>query len=572
MGITHMIQFLVLFQQFIINRRFSGLGWWLLVAATMVLVLFFNILRALPSVAQVAILFQNITSFLAFIFMIIGILRFFDRNESPRTVYFVSLIATLLISYFLFVEDNMSLRAFIFSLVMFFYSFYCAFLFHKFNLESIKSAGNLMIANYLFYGFMYILRSIGILSGLEGNIGATDFFNISPYILTFIFGLLWTYGFIVLINQRLISDLNETKEHFESVFYTSPNAVAISRLWDGLIIDINTGFTELLGYNREECIGKTSVERELWAFPEQRKEMIEQVRKEKVIEKREMWLKKKNGEPIITLASSKLVNLNGIPHIITALEDISKLKDQERKLKVQSDELKKTNETKNKLFAIIANDLRFPYDSMLKKTSELNQNNEIHRGEDVKKLLSELNTELNAQYNLLDEMLQWVNIQSEDFKMRVEIINLEELTSGVLRDFELAAIRKGIGLNSNVIKNFEIKGDYNLIKVVLRNLVSNSIKYAASGENINVNAIRKRDFVEISVTDCEHDNLKETSGEIRKGVKSFLEAQQTDNKERIGLTLSREIIKKQGGKMWFESSSGKQNKIVFSVPDSERNY
>lgn len=75
-----------------------------------------------------------------------------------------------------------------------------------------------MIANYLFYGFMYVLRSIGILSGLEGNIGATDFFNISPYILTFIFGLLWTYGFIVLINQRLISDLNETKEHFESVF------------------------------------------------------------------------------------------------------------------------------------------------------------------------------------------------------------------------------------------------------------------------------------------------------------------------------------------------------------------
>lgn len=569
LGIVHTIQFFALFQQYIFNKNYQGIGWWLSACVAAVLSFVFMVLRSIPSLLTLCILFQNVFVFLAFIFIYIGIVRFFDKKANLKIISFIFIMAVSAILYFRLVEDNMQIRSLVFALVVSSFSFLGAHALYKNRMDSIKASFYFLFGVFSVNGVLFLYRAILIFTGKTVELNSTEFFNLVPYLESIAFGLLWTFGFILMVNQRLISEMKEAKDHFESIFNTSPNPVLINRLNDGYVMDVNPAFTQLLGFSREECLSKTTQDLNLWYSDEAREKITSDVLVKKVITDFEVYLRKKDGTGIFALMSSKVISLHGTPHIISTLQDISHRKEAELKLRQYSDELKLANETKNKFFSIIAHDLRSPFHAFLGLSGLLAENTDSLSREEIKNYASALNAALKNQFDLLNDLLDWAKLQNKDFMLNVKSVNLNDLVKSVLDPLSLSAKHKEILLRNNISPNLFLSSDGNMIKLLIRNLISNSIKFTNKNGFVEISALKKAGFIEITVAD---NGVGIPEDEIQKLLKEdgihSTEGTGSEKGTGLGLLLCREIVKKHGGKIWVESELGKGTKFVFTIPNN----
>ncbi|MCE1199516.1 MAG: PAS domain S-box protein, partial [Marinilabiliales bacterium] len=118
----------------------------------------------------------------------------------------------------------------------------------------------------------------------------------------------------------------ESEERFRKAFLTSPDAFNINRLEDGLYVNINRGFTNITGYTEEDAIGKTSAEVNIWVDFNDRKKLVEGLKKEGVYINLAAKFRKKDGTIATGLMSASVIDLNGVPHILSMTRDISELR------------------------------------------------------------------------------------------------------------------------------------------------------------------------------------------------------------------------------------------------------
>jgi len=133
--------------------------------------------------------------------------------------------------------------------------------------------------------------------------------------------------------------LQESEERFRLSFNTSPDSININRLEDGLYVDINEGFTAATGYKREEVIGKTSLELNIWEEPEEHKKLVEILLKEGFVNNQETKFRTKEGRVLTGLMSASIITLDGTPHVISTTRNIETLKQAEATLQRQLREL-----------------------------------------------------------------------------------------------------------------------------------------------------------------------------------------------------------------------------------------
>ena len=126
--------------------------------------------------------------------------------------------------------------------------------------------------------------------------------------------------------------VRKSEENIRKVYVTSPDAINLNRLSDGMYVTINEGFTKLFGYSGEEVIGKTSGWLNIWADQENRKNLVRDVEEYGRVENFETILRKKNGSFINVLLSASVIDLDGVPHILKIIRDISGYKRIEKDL------------------------------------------------------------------------------------------------------------------------------------------------------------------------------------------------------------------------------------------------
>lgn len=126
--------------------------------------------------------------------------------------------------------------------------------------------------------------------------------------------------------RRLNNTLRESEDKFRTTFDFNPDAVTISRLDDGCYVDINRGFTKITGFTREEVIGKTLLELNLWHHPADRSILIQGLREKGFYQNLETQFRLKDGSIIIALISARLISHKGVTHFLSVARDITELK------------------------------------------------------------------------------------------------------------------------------------------------------------------------------------------------------------------------------------------------------
>lgn len=236
----------------------------------------------------------------------------------------------------------------------------------------------------------------------------------------------------------------------------------------------------------------------------------------------------------------------------------------------QKDELQKTINIKNRFFSLIAHDLRSPLSSLSSYLNMLIDSNVLSKKEiseyaaDLKKSVSNVN-------GMLDNLLNWAvsetsdwNIQSADFDIKDAIDRNVEL-------FHTVAKQKNISLINNS-KSVNIIADENSIDVVLRNLISNGIKYTNKGGEVVVSVDENDEYVVISVK----DNGIGISDEIKERLFNLdgkHKPRGTDNEKGsgLGLILCKEFAEKNGGFLKFDSKTEKGTTFKFYLPKERKN-
>ena len=144
---------------------------------------------------------------------------------------------------------------------------------------------------------------------------------------------------IALSRKQAETALRESESRFATVFRSSPMAIAITRVMDGRLLDVNDAWLNLTGFSREEVLGHSTNELGIWADPAERDRLIESLGRKRTVEGFELTVRKKSGELADILLSAELIELVGVPSMLTMALDIGERKRAESKIRQQLDRL-----------------------------------------------------------------------------------------------------------------------------------------------------------------------------------------------------------------------------------------
>ena len=123
--------------------------------------------------------------------------------------------------------------------------------------------------------------------------------------------------------KKELDEVRKSEERFKIAYKTSPDAININRLSDGMYVSVNEGFTNILGYNESETIGRTSLEMNIWVNPDDRVHVVNEVLLKGNIKSFETRFQAKNGKVVKGLISASLIKLEGVDHLLTVTRDIT---------------------------------------------------------------------------------------------------------------------------------------------------------------------------------------------------------------------------------------------------------
>jgi len=278
--------------------------------------------------------------------------------------------------------------------------------------------------------------------------------------------------------------------------------------------------------------------------------------------------KTKSNTKYFILSIKPLKNENNdVVGIIECFVDITELKNTEIALKESEAKLKAVNAVKDRFFSIIAHDLRSPFNSIL-GFSELLIDNIKNLGEaEVEEFLRMINSSAVNTLSLLDNLLNWAKTQTGEIDFNPERIVLSTIIKEIIEISDSAAKLKKIFLNYIHSDDIEVYTDKNIVKTVLRNLISNAIKFTETGGRITVSAVPRHNQVEITIADNGVGMNEETRRKLFD-MSTHITSEGT-NKEKgsgLGLVLCKEFVEKLGGNIWVESEEGKGSDFKFTLP------
>lgn len=252
-----------------------------------------------------------------------------------------------------------------------------------------------------------------------------------------------------------------------------------------------------------------------------------------------------------------------IDSVVEINRDITEIVEIRNKLKEYTNQLEKLNETKNKFFSILAHDLRSPFFPLLNISEYLVEDFEKLSNDEIKEGILDLRTVIQNLYTLIENLLSWAQFERGGMIFNHMKLNLNNLIGSVVSLYKKNSESKGINLITHFDGEIIFDGDENQIKTLMRNLVSNAIKFTSSGKSITITTHKYDSFFEIRVKDEGIGIDEKTRDKLFKlsEVKSQ-KGTAGESGTGLGLILCKEIVTKHKGEIEVESEIGKGTTII----------
>jgi two-component system, sensor histidine kinase and response regulator len=248
-------------------------------------------------------------------------------------------------------------------------------------------------------------------------------------------------------------------------------------------------------------------------------------------------------------------------------ENLEIQKEQNKQLQKYTNELSQMNKEKDLFISILAHDLKNPFTSLLGFSDMLRINFNKYTPEQIEKKANIINKILHQTYSLLQDLILWSRAQAGRVPFEPRKLKLCEICNEIISEKIIQAEAKKIKLYSLISESITVMADPNMLKTILRNLISNAIKFTKENGEIKISTTE----LDNTTTVCVSDNG--IGIDSKAMLKLFASAnlystKGTSNEEGtgLGLLLCKGFVENHGGKIWVESEVGKGSDFKFTMP------
>ena len=278
----------------------------------------------------------------------------------------------------------------------------------------------------------------------------------------------------------------KSEERFRSAFLTSPDSININRLSDGLYIDSNEGFTRILGYSREDVVGRTSLEMNIWKNVEERKRLVEGLSRKGYVENLEAQFVCKDGRVIVGLMSASILEIKGEKVFLSVTRDITERKRIENELKEYREHLEDlvanrtaALEAMNKELETftysVSHDLKAPLRGIDGYSRLLEEDYADRLDEEGLLFLKNVRQSTTQMNQLIEDLLAYSRMERRDIQpMPIDLRSMiDSMISQRVQDLEARHIKLSVTLPFQTIYS-----DTETLRQVLANYLDNAVKFS----------------------------------------------------------------------------------------------
>ncbi|MCF8305999.1 MAG: HAMP domain-containing histidine kinase [Ignavibacteriales bacterium] len=243
------------------------------------------------------------------------------------------------------------------------------------------------------------------------------------------------------------------------------------------------------------------------------------------------------------------------------------IEEQKNSIAEKNKELEEVNASKDKFFSIIAHDLRNPFNTIIANSHPMLNNIHSSNRLNIEQRIAGIHEAAQNAFKLLENLLEWARSKTGRIYYQPMLLSISSLYDIAYNLTENMARNKNITLLFDANGIEVVYGDMNMIRTVLRNLVSNAVKFSHRGSVVNINTIQRGEDIVISVKD---NGTGIATGNLDKlfNLNSKISTQGTENETGtgLGLLLCKEYVEKHGGRIWVTSKLGNGSEFCFSLP------
>lgn len=365
-----------------------------------------------------------------------------------------------------------------------------------------------------------------------------------------------------LVELKLGAKRSYTEQEYRKLLDNIPLGIYRTRV-DGKIVYVNQSFLDIFHYKSSEEIINNNL-------------FVDKHYRDSVINK---WIQKgdysaefnaytKEGDVICVKDEGKVIKdkEGNAVYFDGILENISKQKEAEVKLQ-------ELNISKDKFLSIISHDLKVPFGQFISATELILEKIDEFDIEQIEKLIRLLNDQAVKSYKLLENLLEWSRNQKGLIEFNPQPVSMHTLTSEAIEGLKQLAESKAIVINSSIKQGQFIYADNYMLSTVIRNLISNAIKFTDKNGQINISSryvfvedVLGDKQLEVSVADTGVGIRKEDIAKLFRIDTAFSsKGTEKESGTGLGLILCKDFVEKHGGRIWVESELGKGSTFKFTI-------